>query len=388
MDEAAFLRTRYLVSRRDKSANVMILKKSHRLRQRSGIALIIVLLVITVLAILAGGFAYSMKVETQLARNASFDDDLFWVAWGGLEAAKYELAADMQGPCAQFDSLKDQWAGGPGCDETGEAGPPAEHRLEFEPGKYATWKIVDAERKFNINAAAQPILQQAMTLIGLDPASHSTVIDSILDWTDGNQDPGPSGAENDFYQSGQGPYGSPHNAKNAPIDDISELLMINGITRGIYEGSGGIDTTAPLATARAARSRFDEPIYAVGLRDLFCAVSSRTLNINTASETALQLLPPVDANVAAAIIQRRAGPDGIDGTIDDTPFRNPQELGSIPGLPQPVMQQIMAYVGVRSQVFEVTVEAHIGGQHRTYTGLIYRLSQRDLTVLAFAPKWE
>lgn len=366
----------------------MVLTDLNRSRRRSGIALIIVLLVITVLAILAGGFAYSMKVETQLARNASFDDDLFWVAWGGLEAAKYELALDLQGPCAQFDALKDHWAGGPGCDETGEAGPPPEHRLEFEPGKYATWKIIDAERKFNINIAGQPILQQAMTLIGLDPASHSTVMDSIADWIDPDQDPKTSGAENDFYQSGQGPYGSPHNAKNATIDDISELLMINGITRGIYEGSGGIDATAPLAAVAAAQSRFDEPIYAVGLRDLFCTVSSRTLNINTANETTLQLLPPVDANVAAAIIQRRAGPDGIEGTIDDTPFRNVQEVGSIPGLPPPVIQQVLPYLGVRSVVFEVTVEAHIGGQHRTYTGLVARNNIRDLTVLAFAPKWE
>jgi type II secretory pathway component PulK len=366
----------------------MILKQSNYSRQRSGIALIIVLLVITVLAILAGGFAYSMKVETQLARNASFDDDLFWVAWGGLEAAKYELAADLQGPCAQFDALKDHWAGGPGCDETEAATVPPEHRLEFEPGKYATWKTVDAERKFNINTAGQPILQQAMTLIGLDPASHATVMDSIADWIDADHDAKTSGAENDFYQSGQGPYGSPHNAKNAKIDDISELLMINGITRGIYEGSGGIDTTAPLATVAAAQSRFDEPIYAVGLRDLFCTVSIGTLNINTATETTLQLLPPVDANVAAAIIQRRAGPDGIDGTIDDTPFRNVQELSSIPGLPPPVMQQVQAYIGVRSLVFEITIEAHIGGQHRNYTAVVARNNPRDIIVLAFAPKWE
>src|SRR5438093_4939022 len=40
---------------------------------RSGIALIIVLVIIVALGILAGGFAYTMKVETKLARNASFD---------------------------------------------------------------------------------------------------------------------------------------------------------------------------------------------------------------------------------------------------------------------------------------------------------------------------
>ena len=371
----------------------MMLKQSTGSRQQSGIALVIVLLVIVVLAVLGGRFAATMKVETELARNASFDDDLFWVAWGGLEAAKYDLALDMQGggESAQVDSLKDYWASGLMCDQTeglAQAVAGREQRLDFEPGKYATWKIVDAERKFNINIAGQPILQQAMTLIGLDPASHSTVMDSIADWIDPDQDAKTSGAENDFYQSGQGPYTQPHNAKNGPIDDITELLMINGITRGIYEGSGGIDTTAPLATVAAAQSRFDEPVYAVGLRDLFCTVSSRTLNINTATETTLQLLPPVDANVAAAIIQRRAGPDGVEPSCDDTPFRNPQELGSIPGLPPPVLQQILPYVGVRSVVFEVTIEAHIGGQHRTYIGVLARNNIQNIQVLAFAPKWE
>ena len=125
-------------------------------------------------------------------------------------------------------------------------------------------------------------------------------------------------------------------------------------------------------------SRFDEPIYAVGLRDLFCTVSSRTLNINTASATALQLLPPVDANIAAAIIQRR----------NETPFRNVDELAGIPGLPPPVLQQIRPYIGVRSVVFEITIEANIGGQRRTYIGLVARNNIQSIQVLSFAPKWE
>ena len=36
-----------------------------------GIALVIVLVSITVLAVLAGGFAYAMKVEAKLARNVN-----------------------------------------------------------------------------------------------------------------------------------------------------------------------------------------------------------------------------------------------------------------------------------------------------------------------------
>lgn len=355
---------------------------------RSGIALIIVLLVIVVLAILAGGFAYSMKVETQLARNSSFDNEFLWAAWSGVEAAKYELAADLQGPSAQVDALNEVWAGGPGTD-TNVAALFPDRRLEIGPGRSVTWKTVDLDRKFNINLAGEPILRQALTLIGVDPASHSTIMDSIMDWIDRDKDPKTSGAEDEFYQSAQGPYGAPHFAKNGTIDDLSELLMIKGVTRSIYYGSGGVGNVGPLAAIpEAIQSRFDEPIYAVGLRDLFTALSGRALNINTANETTLQVLPPVDANVAAAIIQRRAGPDGADGTADDIPFRNPGEIASIPGLPPPVLQQISPYLTVRSTVFEITVDVNIGGQQRTYTAIVRRANPRDMPMLTLYPQWE
>lgn len=53
------------------------------------------------------------------------------------------------------------------------------------------------------------------------------------------------------------------------------------------------------------------------------------VNINTASVELLTRIPAIDDNLAQAIVQRRAGPDGVDGTEDDTPFRNVGELGGI-----------------------------------------------------------
>ena len=75
-------------------------------RTNSGIALIIVLIVVVVLGILAGGFAYTMKVETTLARHATFSTDLDWAGRAGVEVAKWILAQSTAGPNGQFDSLK------------------------------------------------------------------------------------------------------------------------------------------------------------------------------------------------------------------------------------------------------------------------------------------
>src|SRR5207244_12832638 len=80
-----------------------------RYSQRSqGIALIIVLMVIAILAVLAGNFAATMKVETMLARNSSFDSELEWLGRAGVEAAKAVLAQEKD----NFSALNQTWAGG------------------------------------------------------------------------------------------------------------------------------------------------------------------------------------------------------------------------------------------------------------------------------------
>src|SRR5687768_8482616 len=81
---------------------------------QSGIALIIVMIVIVVLAVLAGGFAYSMKVETRLARNSSFDSDMENLGRSGVELARYVLAMHLRIPLqGAYTALNQKWANGP-----------------------------------------------------------------------------------------------------------------------------------------------------------------------------------------------------------------------------------------------------------------------------------
>src|SRR5688572_6975981 len=82
--------------------------------QRSkGIALIIVMIVIVVLGVLAGGFAYSMKVETRLAQNGSYDTELEWMGRSGVELARYVLSHSVNLPNEPWHSLNQKLAGGP-----------------------------------------------------------------------------------------------------------------------------------------------------------------------------------------------------------------------------------------------------------------------------------
>jgi len=301
------------------------------------------------------------------------------------------LAEESAGPMGQVDCKLKKWAGGPGDTNSPVAGVPLDH---YEVGEgWVSVKITDNDRKLNINVANDVILRQALTLVGVDAGAQATIIDSILDWRDPDNQTHMSGSEGDFYKtlsSQNSPLGGPYVAKNGPIDDLTELLAIQGVMEDpdIFWGTqSGSHVRLPASNARSRQSRFEKPIYAVGLADLFTALSSPQININTASATVLQLIPEIDENIANAIISGpggRAGPDGAEGTEDDMPFRSAQELGRIPGFGNPALVgQISRFFNVRSLVFEVQVDAHLGSYHRQYVAILRRNGPRDIQVLSF-----
>jgi type II secretory pathway component PulK len=126
----------------------------------------------------------------------------------------------------------------------------------------------------------------------------------------------------------------------------------------------------------------DQPTYSVGLVQLFTALSTGKINVNTAPASTLQIIPGMDENSAAQVIKQRSGPDGVDGTEDDTPFRNVGELVMAVSNPQ-LMQQLSRYCDVRSRTFEIQVEARIGDDKRIFHAILGRNSPRDVQVLSF-----
>jgi len=345
-----------------------------------GIALIIVMIVIIVLGILAGGFAYSMRVETTLARRANSEPDLEWLGRSGVEMARYILAQQMTVPNEPYDSLNQKWAGGPGSIYSMTNEVLSRISLENnELGKgHFSIKIFDQERKFNINVASENILQQALLLVGIDPASSSTIVDSILDWRDPDDDPHLNGTESDYYLRLDPPYV----AKNAPIDDLSELLLVQGITPEIYWGSRGADVrVSRFQTVSPALPLSGELLsHQVGLADLFTSISGRLINANTASAWVLQLVPGIDENIAATIIRERSGPDGVDGTEDDIPFRSPQEI-PMPGAGPQSAARLNSLFTVRSATFRVEVDAEVGQIRKQFIALLRRNGARDIQML-------
>jgi general secretion pathway protein K len=403
---------------------------------RRAIALIIVMLVIFALSVIVAAFAYSMSVEMRLAQITDYDDELEWMGRSGVELARYALA--MKCPDQRdIDALNQFWAGGssPCSNDV-----PQFSLTDFNLGSgKISVSITDMERKFDINLLANPaapqveILQKALAEAGVtDPTQADTIIASILDWVSPTTEARINGAKDEYFNRLIPPY----DCKRGQIQDISELLLIRGITPEIYWGSNSTNHP-PAAYQRKAfdhtpgstKSRFANEANnvpnPVGLVELFSPFGSR-LNINTASAITLQLLPGMDANTAQRVIEQRAGPDGMDGTQDDVPFHSAMELnsglpggaapgmmppgvmppgvprggilpgpapsltGGVPGAPMAggAAARMGGYCDVRSNVFEVHVVAEINNVKRTFIGIVSRGGQNSAQIQCVRFYWE
>ena len=347
-------------------------------KKSEGIALMIVMIAVLSLSILAAAYAFRMKVEARLAMNSNNEAELEWMGRSGMETAKWVLSEDMK--ISPLDSLDDFWAGGSG-------GPAMSNSplngfsmtgIKCGNGEYSISSIVDQERKANINTADPQILEQAMVLMGVDAGQYPSLINSIQDWIDPDHATRMDGAEDDYYEGGEPPY----HAKNGAIDDMSELLLIKGIADNpdiFYGPSAG--TALPSRMNRNGNPRLgfnaDVPIYPVGLKDLFTPVSSGKINLNTASEVVLQMIPGVDERVAQEIIRMRTGPDGA-GYV---PLNNPGEVVNVVG--PAAAQQITRYCDVRSRTFEVNVDATVGLSKAKFRAILIRNNPRDIQVTGF-----
>lgn len=358
-------------------------------RQDRGIALIIVMMVIIVLSVLAGGFAYSMKVETKLARNTSWEAEMEWLGRSGVELGKYSLATYLMGGGqeAAYTGLDQVWAGGP-FNETNELVNVQLKDVKIGPGK-VTVTMQDLERKFNlsvINENTGAILERALLMCGADAADIPTIMDSYFDWVDPDHKTHLAGAENKDYLQMPTPY----YAKNGFVDDIRELLLIKGMTEQVFWGTKRVGDSPEQKDRSGGPGRLKRPMSphlqameanqstGVGLVDLFVPYHGmgNRVNVNTASAEVLQLVPGLDEALAGAIVANRSA----------GPYLNPSEALLQAGADAAMVGSMQNLLTVQSRVFEITVDAEIGNYKRRFVALVERRDRNNVTILYFTWK--
>ncbi len=343
-------------------------------------ALIVALLAIFVLSAFAAQLWYSMQVDMKLAGQSQAEPQLLWLGRSGVELARYVLAQEANIPGEPYDSLNQLWAGGPGGLGESNSVLNSISLDHYQIGDgWVSLKIIDLERYANINTATPQFLNQALTTMGVDANDLPTVSDSILDWIQPGDNPRLSGAKNQYYLSLDPPY----YCKEAPMDDISELLLVKGVTPAMYNGGQETAGSGLNSAAKKLGLTGGAPTvtYPFGLKDVFTPFSDGKININTADANVLQLIPGVDETTAEAIIKTRGGPSGGNGP-DATPFQSTGDVQRA-GVSQEAMQGIGAYCDVHSHTFQVTVTAHYANVTRQYVAVVWRNQPTDIRVVGF-----
>ncbi|MCP4683194.1 MAG: hypothetical protein GY864_12735 [Desulfobacterales bacterium] len=202
---------------------------------QSGIALFIVLWVLTLLSVIVGEFCHTMRAEVNIARNYKEETESQYIAEAGVYRAIAELVKDkFYKPKKPTDSEDEE-------EDTEEE--EVEWRVNidipavpFGSGKFKVY-IGNESGKVDLNRADKGLLKEAlegfdMESFDMEDNDKDIIVDSILDWRDTNNNHRINGAEKDYYNDLDEPY----DCKNGDFDSVRELLLVRGVTPELFYG--------------------------------------------------------------------------------------------------------------------------------------------------------
>jgi general secretion pathway protein K len=99
-------------------------------------------------------------------------------------------------------------------------------------------RVMDETGKISLNGMTDSsgvVLKNLLINQGISPENTDIIIDSILDWKDGDDLHRLNGAESDYYMSLPNPY----KARNADFETLEELILVRGMTEEILYGNKG-----------------------------------------------------------------------------------------------------------------------------------------------------
>lgn len=282
----------------------------------------ILILTLWVLALLTL-MAYGLIGRTRMGLRAAAYDQTDAEADFLLAALARHAAAQVKGDAnVEADYLGEAW----GLPYRGEASA----LLSQYEGVDATKsdfvilsRSSDELGKINVNLAPEELLVEVLREAGAE-AQAAEIAAAIVDW----RDPDDSGvAEADLY-SGMDPAYAP---ANKDFTSLEELLFVHGVTPSLFFGedtnhNGRLDSNEDDGDVLLPWDNADGRLQP-GLCDLLTVYGDGTINANGASEPVFRTVFRLAlgdaykaADLARAVVARRRGRDGEDGTEDDKPF--------------------------------------------------------------------
>lgn len=242
------------------------------IKNNKGVALIIVLWVITLLIVTI--FAFTVMVRTEVFSTITFKERMEnkYLAEAGMNRAILEIFCRNANKNNTVNLETTQVYSTDGSFHLGQVG---EGHYQFA--------VMDESGKININLLTDKtaiMLNNLLVNLDVEKSRADIIVDSILDWKDADDLQRLQGAETEYYMSLPDPY----KAKDANFDNLEELMLVRGMTREILYGSEGRPGLIKYLTVHS---------------------SSATVNIHSASLEVLKAIPLMTDNLIQSIMNYR-----------------------------------------------------------------------------------
>ncbi len=178
--------------------------------RQKGMALVLVLWVLSLLTIMAGSFALSMRRESAIIAGIKNNAQASAVAKSGIAMAEMMLL--------NADPAKG-WRTDGSIYEINAADAKIRVRLLSETGK------------IDINKANESLLKSLIANASLDEELQTRLVSAILDWRDEDDLVHIEGAEKQEYQDA----GLSYQPRNKPFQSIEELQLVLGMDKSVFK---------------------------------------------------------------------------------------------------------------------------------------------------------
>lgn len=176
-----------------------------------GFALVAVLWLLVLISALAVTVVSGGRAELNLVSNVVAAAEARHLADAGVHTAAQELieSADRQRRCIDGRT----------------------YSILTLDGVRVDISVRDEAGKIDLNQASRPLLEGLFTAAGVAAAQSGSLASAVLDWRDGDHIVRPNGAEDLHYRLA----GRDYEAKDAPFESVTELLLVLGMPRHLYE---------------------------------------------------------------------------------------------------------------------------------------------------------
>lgn len=202
------------------------LHRTGLLAQR-GMALVLVLWILTLLTIMAGSFTLSMRREAAVISSIKDAAEALAIAEAGIALAQDMLLNEGQ---------RQPWKKDGTIYQLGFAD--AEVRLQ----------LFNERGKVDINLADEEQLTTLLAHLGIEGQQQSALVDAILDWRDNNDLVRINGAESDQYEE----QGLQYAPRNAAFKNIDEFQLVLGVDAALFR------QIQPLITVHSKQKKIDK----------------------------------------------------------------------------------------------------------------------------------